>query len=141
MPAPTALVTGVAGQDGVYLARALVAEGVRVVGTVAPGGATAARQAVYLRDVDVRVLDVRDREAVRSLVDEVVPDEIYNLAAVSSVGRSWEEPELTRAVNADAVDHLVAAALAVRDRTRTDVRLVQASSAEVHGLLGNTINK
>ncbi|WP_408898105.1 GDP-mannose 4,6-dehydratase [Nocardioides sp. R1-1] len=129
----TALVTGVAGQDGIYLARSLRASGMVVVGTVAPGFAADDPRRVYLGDVDLRPVDVRDGTALEALVAAVEPDEVYNLAALSSVGRSWEEPERTAATNAAPVEHLVAALLRLRARRGRDARLFQASSAEVHG--------
>ena len=127
----TALVTGAAGQDGVYLARSLRSAGYHVVGTVSGPGEDPRH--AYLEGVELRVLDLCDAEGIRGLVAEVEPDEVYNRAAVSSVGRSWDEPELTRAVNQTAVEVLVEAVLALRDRTGRDVRLFQASSAEVSG--------
>lgn len=132
-PVRTALVTGVAGQDGIYLARSLRAAGTAVVGTVAPGFAATDPRRVYLDGVDLRPLDVRDSTALEALVAEVVPDEVYNLAAMSSVGRSWEEPELTAATNAAPVERLVASLLRLRAERGHDARLFQASSAEVHG--------
>ncbi|KRA38577.1 MULTISPECIES: GDP-mannose 4,6-dehydratase [unclassified Nocardioides] len=128
----TALVTGVAGQDGIYLARSLLADGVRVVGTVS-GAVDGHPRHVYLAGAELRSLDLRDAAGLRALVHDVEPDEVYNLAAVSSVGRSWHEPELTVAVNQTAVEILVAALLAQRDRTGRQVRLFQASSAEISG--------
>ncbi len=133
VPGPTALITGVSGQDGVYLARLLRGRGARVVGIVEPGGAATPQSDVYQDGIEVREVDVRDRAAVHAVVAEVAPHEIYNLAAISSVARSWAEPELTHAVNATAVQHLVDAALALRDRTGAEPRLVQASSVEVRG--------
>lgn len=129
----TALVTGVAGQDGIYLAQSLLRDGRRVVGTVTPESTGSHRVATYLEGVEVVPLDVRDAGALRSLVEHVEPAEVYNLAAVSSVGRSWQEPELTVAVNQTAVEVLVDAVLATRDRTGRDVRFFQASTAEVAG--------
>jgi GDPmannose 4,6-dehydratase len=128
----TALITGVTGQDGIYLARRLLADGMRVVGLARPGSATGPRVSAYLSGVDVREADLTDAGALRAVVAEVAPEEIYNLAALSSVGRSWQEPELTRLVNLDAVTTLVAAAhdLAADGRP---VRFFQASSAEVVG--------
>lgn len=132
MSAGTALITGVTGQDGVYLARRLLADGLRVVGVARPGSATGPRVSAYLGGVEVRELDITDEAALRTVVADVEPDEIYNLAALSSVGRSWEEPELTRRVNLDTVGTLVAAAQDLADHGRP-VRLFQASSAEVVG--------
>lgn len=128
----TALVTGVAGQDGIYLARSLLADEVRVVGTVT-GAVDAQPRHGYLAGAELRTLDLRDVAGLRALVADVEPDEVYNLAAVSSVGRSWHEPELTQAVNQTAVEVLVEALLSQRDRTGREVRLFQASSAEVSG--------
>ena len=91
----TALVTGVAGQDGVYLARHLLAEGYRVVGSVLPGNA--GRLAPYLADVDVIELDVRDSRGFAATLEAVRPDEVYNLAAFTSVGASWQNAELVGA--------------------------------------------
>ncbi|GAA1503854.1 GDP-mannose 4,6-dehydratase [Nocardioides humi] len=129
----TALVTGVAGQDGIYLARSLRGAGTAVVGTVAPGFAADDPRLGYLDGVDLHPLDVRDGAALEALVAAVAPDEVYNLAALSSVGRSWEEPERTAATNAAPVEHLVAALLRLRAERGRDARLFQASSAEAHG--------
>ncbi|TWG93987.1 GDPmannose 4,6-dehydratase [Nocardioides sp. J9] len=128
----TALVTGVTGQDGIYLARRLLADGMRVVGVVRPGSATGPRVDAYLDGVELREVDITDGPELRALVTDVAPQEVYNLAALSSVGRSWQEPELTRRVNHDAVVDLVAAAHDIAARGR-EVRFFQASSAEVVG--------
>lgn len=126
----TALITGVSGQDGIYLARLLRRDGMAVVGTVRPGGDGADRIRHYVDGIEVVALDLRDAAGLRDLVARVAPDEVYNLAAVSSVGRSWSEPDLTMAVNATAVEVLVDAVLALRATTATDARFFQASSAE-----------
>ncbi len=123
--------TGVAGQDGVYLARSLVSDGFRVVGIDSPTGRSLSRNRIYLDEVEVIQLDLRDTAAVGSVVASVAPDEIYNLAALSSVAESWKDPERALAVNTGAVEGLVGAVLAVRDRTGRDIRLFQASSAEI----------
>lgn len=107
------------------LARLLLAEGGRVVGTVRPDSPSLRGNACYLDGVDVRVVDLRDSGAMRALVDEVQPQEIYNLAAQSSVGASWRDPEAAQAINGDAAYELVQLARAV-----PGVRLLQAGSAE-----------
>lgn len=127
----TALVTGVSGQDGVYLARSLCAAGYRVVGTTNPAAPHDDPRLVYLDGVERCAVDVSDGPAVRALLAETTPDEVYNLAAQSSVGQSWADPEGTRRANLDPVEHLVAALIEQRDRTRREPRLFQASSAEV----------
>ena len=123
--------TGVAGQDGIYLARQLRDRGVAVVGTINPRNQASDRFAAYLDDVDVVALDLADAEGLRGLVASRAPDVVFNLAGMSSVARSWERPEEAFTLNADAVEVLVSAVLALRDSTGRDVRFVQASTAEV----------
>ena len=98
----THLVTGVAGQDGVLLARYLLRAGDRVVGTVRAEQDHRA-MACYLDAVEVVVHDLRDQEGFRALLDEHRPDAVHNLAAMSSVGASWDDVETTRSVNQAAV--------------------------------------
>ena len=130
---PAALVTGVAGQDGIYLGRALRRRGYRVVGTVAPGSAARVAASRYLNDIDVVEVDVRDSSTMRELIERVAPDEIYNLAALSSVGSSWSEAEEVAEVNGTAVRGLLDAILRYRDDSGRAPRFFQASSAEVLG--------
>ena len=120
-----ALVTGIAGQDGSYLAERLLADGMEV-------------HALVLEDEDpphcppgvtLHVGDVAEVETTRRLVLDLAPDELYNLAAVSSVAQSWQEPDLTARVNAMAAVALLESARLVGP----NVRLVQASSAEIFG--------
>ncbi len=126
-----ALITGVAGQDGVYLARLLGEEGLRVVGTVRPGTSSSPRRRAYLGHVEVVEHDVRDSHGWKQHLDRYQPDEIYNLAAMSSVGRGWEDSDLAAEVNTHAVDGLLAAVRSLRDRTGRDVGIFHASSAAV----------
>lgn len=126
-----ALITGVGGQDGVYLSRLLGDDGVRVVGTVRPGTGSTPRCKAYLGQVELVEHDVRDSRGWEALLDRYQPDEIYNLAAMSSVGRSWEVSNLAAEVNTHAVAGLLAAARTFRDRTGHDVRVFHASSAAV----------
>ena len=131
-----ALITGVGGQDGVYLARLLGDEGVRVVGTVRPGTGSSPRCRAYLGHVELVEHDVRDSRGWDPQFDRYQPDEIYNLAAMSSVGRSWEVSDLAAEVNIHAVAGLLEAARNYRDRAGRDVRVFHASSAamlDVHG--------
>lgn len=131
-----ALITGVGGQDGVYLARLLSNDDVRVVGTIRPGTGSSPRCRAYLGDVELVEHDVRDSRAWGPQLDRYQPDEIYNLAAMSSVGRSWDAADLAAEVNADAVAGLLEATRDYRDRTGHDVRVFQASSATVHDVDG-----
>ncbi len=123
-----AFVTGIGGQDGRYLAQRLLGEGVEVHAL-----AHEAEPTPDLPGVELHVGDLTRADDVRRLVLDLAPDEIYNLAALSSVGRSWEEPALTFAINGTAAAELLGTALQVRERTGKDVRFVQASSAEIFG--------
>lgn len=128
-----ALVTGVAGQDGVYLARSLARDGVRVLGTVSPGSTSRRQRGTYLHGIEVVEQDLRDADGMRRLIDDWAPDEVYNLAALSSVARSWNDPERAAAVNAGAVRTLLEGLLDLQVRTGQQARFFQASSAEVLG--------
>ncbi|MFT3872980.1 MAG: GDP-mannose 4,6-dehydratase [Nocardioides sp.] len=129
-----ALVTGISGQDGSYLAERLLADGVEVHALHHPSEARDRPRPAYCPDeVVLHIGDLTDHKAVGGLVRELAPDEIYNLAAVSSVARSWQEPELVEAVNATAALALMDAALRAQQRTGAPVRFVQASSAEIFG--------
>ncbi|NYG54720.1 GDP-mannose 4,6-dehydratase [Nocardioides perillae] len=124
-----AFVTGIGGQDGSYLAEQLLAEGGEVHGLLLPDeplGFTPAAVTVHRGDVS-------DVAATRALLREVEPDEVYNLAAVSSVARSWSEPELTSLVNGHAAAALLESARLCQEATGRQVRVVQASSAEIFG--------
>ncbi len=133
MESPRALVTGITGQDGIYLARHLLAEGWQVVGTCSPGSTGVARAARYVPGARVVPVDLRDGAAMAALLDAEEPDHVYNLAALTSVGRSWSEPDDTAATNGAAVVALLEATVRLRDRVGRDVRFFQASSAEVGG--------
>ena len=126
-----ALVTGVTGQDGVYLARLLADEGTRVVGTVRPGTTDNPRIPAYLADVTVLELDIRDSAALRAILAEHQPDEVYNLAAFTSVGGSWDAHEAVAATNATAVSGLLQAVVDHRGATGQDTRVFHASSGVV----------
>lgn len=125
-----ALVTGVAGQDGIYLARRLVSLGWRVVGTVRPGDPVAASMAVYLSDVEVVPHDLRDAAGFCALVARWRPSAVFNLAGFSSVGASWDHPALVDEVNGLAVERMLTALVEHRGRHGEDVRFFQAGSAE-----------
>lgn len=123
----THLITAVTSQDGIWLARLLASLGHRVVGTVLPGGD---ERLVYLPGVQVELLDVRDATAFAVVVDDVRPDVVHNLAALTSVADSWAGADDVRAVNQHAVERMLDVLL---DRSRSAPRFVQASSGEVFG--------
>lgn len=130
MTAPVALVTGATGQDGGYLVERLLGEGATVHAVL---GHPDEPVPPWLEGATRHAADLADATAVRELVLDTAPDEVYNLGAVSSVARSWEQPVLTAQVNALAVVALLDAALAVQQREDRPVRVLQASSAEVFG--------
>ncbi|MET0447421.1 MAG: GDP-mannose 4,6-dehydratase [Aeromicrobium sp.] len=132
-PLPTALITGIAGQDGMYLARHLRASGWNVVGTVRPGASSIGRTAPYLGGVQIVEHDLRDAVGFAALVSRLAPQAVYNLAAFSAVGRSWTQPELASCTNMVAVVEMLETLLRHRDATGQDVRFFQASTAEVFG--------
>jgi GDPmannose 4,6-dehydratase len=123
-----AFVTGISGQDGSYLAERLLAEGVEVHAL-----AHALEPLPDIPGVELHRGDLSDVEDVRSLLLELAPDEVYNLAALSSVARSWDEPDLTSRVNGMAAAALLESALLVQEKRGRVVRFVQASSAEIFG--------
>jgi len=120
-----AFITGIGGQDGTYLAERLVADGLEVHALVLEADGNPAH---CPEEVVLHAGDLGDVEATRRLVREIAPREVYNLAAISSVAQSWDEPDRTARVNG-----LAAVALMESARAVDGVRLVQASSAEIFG--------
>ncbi len=128
--ARTALITGVAGQDGIYLARLLLKRGYRVIGTTT----SAIGSSPYLQGVEIIGCDIRDTEGIARVLRLQRPDEIYNLAAVSSVGLSWQMAEQVAEVNGMSVLRLLELLVRLRDKNGYEPRLFHASSAEVFGV-------
>ena len=129
-----ALVTGIAGQTGSYLAENLVARGLEVHGVVRDGGEDAP-VADLPADVVLHRGDLTDLAGMRSTVLDVRPDVVVNLAALSSVAASWRLPVETAQLNGTAVAGLLAAVAELRDGGH-DAAFVQASSAEIFGQAG-----
>lgn len=124
-----ALITGAGGQDGGYLAESLEARGIEVHALALHGEA--------LPDlppqVEVHRGDVTDVEATRALVLDLAPDQVFNLAAISSVAHSWSSPDQSSLVNGTAAVALLESAWQAQQRSGHAVRFVQASSAEIFG--------
>ncbi|MFC5175715.1 GDP-mannose 4,6-dehydratase [Nocardioides taihuensis] len=123
-----AFVTGIGGQDGSYLAERLLADGVEVHALTLETDPPPDLPGVTLHPGDLTRV-----EEVRALLLELAPDEVYNLAAISSVALAWERPDLTARVNGLAAVGLLESALEVQDKTGRRVSVVQASSAEIFG--------
>ena len=130
---PTALITGVAGQDGIYLARHLLGLGYRVVGTLRPGNGAAGRSC-YLTGVQTVELDQRDRDGMVGLLEAARPDELYNLAGFTSVGASWGQAELVAETNGMAVLRLLEELVRYQERHGRAPRFFQPSSSEMFGI-------
>ena len=123
-----ALVTGITGQDGTYLSQLLLAQGYEVHGVVKPGD-DGARP---MGEVAVHSADLADPEALRQIVFDVKPHELYNLGGITSVAGSWADPVGTVAVTGSPVATLLDAAFALHDGGH-EIAVVQASSAEIFG--------
>src|SRR4051812_12344993 len=99
--AKTALITGITGQDGSYLAELLLAKGYRVVGAVRRLSAPNQWRIAHLQDqITLRPADLLDQLSLIKVIEEAEPDEVYNLAAMSFVPASWDQPMLTGEFNA-----------------------------------------
>ena len=126
----TALITGVSGQDGSFLAELLLEKGYTVYGTVRRTSAAGCARISHLMD-RIRLIhaDLLDQDSLTSALRQARPDEVYNLAAHSFVPASWDEPVQTGDFSALGVTRLLEAIRAV-DR---DIRFYQASSSEMFG--------
>jgi GDPmannose 4,6-dehydratase len=128
--AKRALITGITGQDGSYLAELLLDEGYEVVGTVRRSSAPNLWRIDHLLDrITLKPADLLDQLSLLRVIDEVRPAEIYNLAAMSFVPASWDQPLLTGEFNAQGVTRLLDAVRQVD----TSIKIYQASSSEMFG--------
>jgi GDPmannose 4,6-dehydratase len=125
-----AIITGITGQDGSYLAELLLAKGYEVVGTVRRSSAPNFWRIQHLLDrITIKPADLLDQLSLIRVIDEVRPHELYNLAAMSFVPASWDQPMLTGEFNAQGVTRVLEA---VRQVDPT-IRMYQASSSEMFG--------
>ena len=126
----TALITGVTGQDGSYLAELLLAKGYRVVGMARRASTDTYERIQHLLD-DLVVIqgDLTDQGSLLSILERYEPSEIYNLAAQSFVPTSWTQPALTGDVTALGVTRMLEAIRFVDPK----IRFYQASSSEMFG--------
>jgi GDPmannose 4,6-dehydratase len=133
--ARTALITGITGQDGSYLAELLLEKGYRVVGMVRRASTENFERIAHIRDrVELRQADLLDQLSLIDLIRTVAPDEIYNLAAQSFVPTSWVQPVLTTEFDAIGVTRILEAIRLVAPK----VRFYQASSSEMFGKVRET---
>lgn len=126
----TALITGVTGQDGSYLAEFLLDKGYRVVGMLRRTSTETVGRIAHLLDrIELVHGDLLDQNSLIDIVQQYQPDEIYNLAAQSFVPTSWKQPVLTGEFTALGVTRMLEA---VR-LAKPDARFYQASSSEMFG--------
>ena len=127
---PTALITGITGQDGSYLADLLLAKGYTVVGMVRRTSTVTFERLSHIQD-EITLLqgDLHDQSSLIDLLEQRQPDEVYNLAAQSFVPISWKQPVLTGEVTGIGVTRLLEAIRLVNPK----IRFYQASSSEMFG--------
>jgi GDPmannose 4,6-dehydratase len=128
--AKRALITGITGQDGSYLAELLLAEGYDVFGMIRRLSAPNVSRIEHLLDrITLKPADLLDQLSLLRLIEDVEPDEIYNLAAMSFVPASWDQPMLTGEFNSQGVTRLLDAIRCVNPK----IKFYQASSSEMFG--------
>jgi GDPmannose 4,6-dehydratase len=130
MAAKTALITGITGQDGSYLAEFLLGKGYQVCGVVRRSSTENFQRIEHLRDrLHLYQADLLDQTSLARVLDQVRPDEVYNLAAMSFVPTSWKQPVLTAEFTAVGVTRLLDALRHICPQAR----FYQASSSEMFG--------
>jgi GDPmannose 4,6-dehydratase len=130
-----ALITGITGQDGSYLAELLLEHGYEVVGMVRRASTENFERIAHLRGrVELRQADLLDQLSLIDLIRSVRPGEVYNLAAMSFVPTSWQQPVLTAEFDAVGVTRLLEAVRLVAP----EARVYQASSSEMFGRVRET---
>jgi GDPmannose 4,6-dehydratase len=128
--AKTALITGVTGQDGSYLTELLLEKGYKVYGVVRRLSAPNVWRIQHVLDrITLLQADLLDQLSLIKAVETAEPDEFYNLAAMSFVPASWDQPMLTGEFNAQGVTR----ALETIRRVNPKIRFYQASSSEMYG--------
>jgi GDPmannose 4,6-dehydratase len=127
---PTALITGITGQDGSYLSELLLGKGYQVVGMVRRSSTETMERLAHIQD-DLLITqgDLHDQSSMVAMIEEFKPDEVYNLAAQSFVPTSWNQPLLTGEVTGLGVTRLLEAIRLVNPK----IRFYQASSSEMFG--------
>ncbi|MFC1923106.1 GDP-mannose 4,6-dehydratase [Chloroflexota bacterium] len=127
---PIAIITGITGQDGSYLAEYLLAQGYEVIGMVRRSSTVTFERIKHIQD-DIIIIqgDLHDQSSLVDIIERYSPDEVYNLAAQSFVPTSWNQPVLTGEVTALGVTRLLEAIRLVNPKSR----FYQASSSEMFG--------
>jgi GDPmannose 4,6-dehydratase len=135
MTAKSALITGITGQDGSYLAELLLEKGYHVWGMVRRASTENFQRIEHLRDrIQLLQGDLLDQTSIASVLEQSRPDEVYNLAAMSIVPTSWQKPVLTAEFTAVGVTRVLDALR----QTCPKARFYQASSSEMFGKVRET---
>ncbi len=130
MSAPRALITGITGQDGSYLAELLLEKGYEVHGMVRRSSTETFERLAHIRgDIELHSGDLLDQRSLTDVLRATEPEEIYNLAAMSFVAASWTQPVLTAEFTGTGVTRMLEAMREVMPESR----LYQASSSEMFG--------
>jgi GDPmannose 4,6-dehydratase len=125
-----AIITGITGQDGSYLADLLLEKGYEVFGMIRRSSTDCLERLTHMKDrITLKQADLLDQLSLVNLIEEVKPDEVYNLAAQSFVPTSWHQPVLTGEFNALGVTKVLEA-IRIVDKS---IRFYQASSSEMFG--------
>jgi GDPmannose 4,6-dehydratase len=128
--AKRALITGITGQDGSYLAELLLDKGYEVYGVVRRASTTSSWRIEHVLDrIQLRPADLLDQLSIIRVIEDVRPQELYNLAAMSFVPASWDQPMLTGEFNSQGVTRVLEAVRHVDP----SIRFYQASSSEMFG--------
>ncbi len=131
----TALITGITGQDGSYLAELLLEKGYRVFGVVRRSSTESFERIAHIKDrLELVQADLLDQYSLIEAVRTTLPDEVYNLAAQSFVPTSWQQPVLTGEFTALGVTRMLEAVRMVNPK----IRFYQASSSEMFGKVRET---
>lgn len=118
-----ALITGIAGQDGSYLAELLLSKGYKVFGLVQPKSNTQ-----YVpQGADITYSDISNPQCIKTLVERTQPDEVYNLAGITDLKTAFAQPELTMKINCESVGALLNESIKINPRAH----FLQASSSEM----------
>jgi GDPmannose 4,6-dehydratase len=139
-----ALITGITGQDGSYLAEHLLSQGYQVWGLIrGQANPRKSRVSRLVSDVSFVDGDLMDQTSLVAAVDMVQPDEVYNLGAISFVPMSWQQAELVTEVNGMGVLRMLEAIRMVCGLNRSSgdtggIRFYQASSSEMFGMVAET---
>src|SRR5690349_11042908 len=128
--AKRAIISGVTGQDGSYLAELLLDKGYQVTGIIRRSSSPNLWRIEHLLDrISLRPADLLDQLSLMRVIQDVQPDEFYNLAAMSFVPASWDQPLLTGDYNSQGVTRVLEAIRQVNPK----IKVYQASSSEMYG--------